>query len=295
MLLPRLEVRVTRTWYEWLSGFDRDARVVCMNHGYAALDDEAAGLKLAPEDEDNRYQLQLYDHVAGAIDWIGADAVEVSLGRGGGAAYIVRRYRPRSLVGVDVTARAVTFCRRQYALPGLRFTRGEAECLPFAGGSFDVVLNIEASVYYRAEQRFLGEVMRVLKPDGFFLCADMRRYEEIDAWRAGLAKTGFRLVSEEDITASVVRALALDAERRRRLIEEYVPRVLRPAYRAFAGSKGAGLARGSPSTGERVYLSFVLRRPRDAPGAGCSGGGDVADSTAGRLRWDEATPGPCAS
>ena len=53
-LLPNLDLRITRRWYEWISAADRDAKVVCMNHGYAALDAEAARLELAPEDEENR-------------------------------------------------------------------------------------------------------------------------------------------------------------------------------------------------------------------------------------------------
>jgi ubiquinone/menaquinone biosynthesis C-methylase UbiE len=53
------------------------------------------------------------------------------------------------------------------------FVHGDAQSLPFADESFDVVINIEASHGYPDFPRFLAEVARVLRPGGRFLYADV--------------------------------------------------------------------------------------------------------------------------
>jgi len=230
-----------------------------MNYGYSHLDHERP-IALEPAEEANRYPLQMYHHLAGSIEWEGRDALEVGSGRGGGASYVVRRFRPRSYVGLDLSRKAVDFCNAYYRRPGLSFREGNAEQLPFAEASFDIVLNVESSLYYPDISRFFAEVRRVLKPGGHFLYADMRYLEEVPAWRRQLQASGLELLSERDITANVARALALDAERKLRLIARHVPGLLRPFFRNFAGVSVPRVARGLPKKGERVYLNFLLRK-----------------------------------
>ena len=51
-------------------------------------------------------------------------------------------------------------------MTGLDFVHGDAESLPFSDGSFDAVINVEASHAYPRLTRFLEEVVRVLRPGG---------------------------------------------------------------------------------------------------------------------------------
>ena len=88
----------------------------------------------------------------------------------------------------------------------------------------------------------------------------MRRYEFINTWRSQLAASGLHLVSEEDITPNVVLALALDFRRKCRLINQHTPLFFRWIFREFAGMSGAGLAKGIPGLGDRVYYNFVLHK-----------------------------------
>lgn len=258
---PYLRQPIIRRWYEYISALDKDANMLLINYGYVDLDPDAKPLELSAEDEKCRYPIQLYHHVASAIDWVGQEALEVGSGRGGGAAYIKRRFKPESIIGIDITANAVDFCNRYYSIEGLSFARGDAESLQFDDNSFDVVINVESSMYYLNVERFFREVVRVLRPNGYFLYADMRYLEEIDTWRAQLRNTGLQLMEEEDITSNVVRALELDSERRRKLINQYVPKIFHGLFNEFAGMTGAGLAHGSPKAGERIYLNFVFRKP----------------------------------
>ena len=232
-----------------------------MNYGYSELSPEASRLQLSAEDERNRQSIQLYHHVAGAIDWHGLDALEVSCGRGGGSSYIRRYFKPRSIIGIDITANAIDFCHRNYSIEGLSFMRGDAESLQFAGNSVDVIVNIESSICYPNVERFYDEVVRVLKPNGFFLYADLRQEDEIDTWRAQLRTTGLELLKEENITPNVLEALDRDNERKQKLIDQYVPKFLHKPFNEFAGMKGSEFFYGSLKNGNKRYMSFVLRKP----------------------------------
>ena len=171
---PNIKSWLTRIQYELISTFDRDKNAIFMNFGYTAHHQGHEPIPLAKEEEIHRYPLQLYHHVARHIDWKNTDALEVSSGRGGGASFIMRYFKPRSYTGVDFSTRAVEFCRSHYKMDGLKFHHGNAEALTFPDNSFDVVVNVEASLYYPNITRFYEHVKRVLKPNGYFLYTDLR-------------------------------------------------------------------------------------------------------------------------
>src|SRR3546814_15593193 len=99
-------------------------------------------IDLLPGDEPDRYSIQLYHQTAAALDWTGLDGLAVGCGRGGGASYVARYLKPRSLVGLDIADRAIEFCPRRHAAPGLSFVSGDAQKLPFPAERFDVVLTV---------------------------------------------------------------------------------------------------------------------------------------------------------
>jgi ubiquinone/menaquinone biosynthesis C-methylase UbiE len=169
------------------------------------------------------------------------------------------------MVGVDFAANAVDFCNRRYRTEALSFVRGDAEDLPLADRSFDVVLNVESSHCYPSVGRFLREAARVLRPGGHLLFADMRHRADLGPLREAFRDAGLTILSEEEITADVLRALALDNDRKLGLIRREVPAVFRPLFRCFAGIKDTS-SYDSFRAGEWVYWRFVLRRDA-APGA----------------------------
>jgi len=119
-----------------------------MNLGYAPLDPDAERILLSDLDAINCHCIQMYHHVAGAIDLRGLDVLEVGSGRGGGASYIMRYLKPKSLTGIDISKKAVTFCNRHHRVEGLHFLHGDAEALPFDDNTFDAIVNIESSYGY---------------------------------------------------------------------------------------------------------------------------------------------------
>jgi ubiquinone/menaquinone biosynthesis C-methylase UbiE len=257
---PRTARTLFRLWYQLFVVIDRGRDVRFMNYGYVDLDPDARPLPLSEEDAPNRYCIQLYHHVAGAVDLTGKDVLEVGSGRGGGASWISRHLGPRSMTGVDFSDKAVAFSNHHYATDILSFRTGDALELPLPDASIDAVVNVESSHCYVSMERFLAEVRRVLRPGGWFLYTDHRPHDHVDAWRAQLAASGLEIVRETDITANVVRALELDSDRKERLIDEKIPRILRHQIEEFAATVGSQ-AYESFRTRDGIYLSFVLQKP----------------------------------
>jgi SAM-dependent methyltransferase len=201
-----------------------------MNYGYAPL-----GAELASSAEPEKYCLQLYRHLIGSAPVAGKRVVEVSCGRGGGAAHVASTFHPASYIGIDISEKNLALAAARFGDVGnLRFQQGNAEALPLPDASCDVVLTVEASHLYDSPDRFFLEARRVLAPDGVFLHVDL-------AWKdkdpPGMIRAaGFAVVAVEDITRNVLMALDLDSERREQIVMSF-PEAMRKDFRDWSGVK----------------------------------------------------------
>lgn len=190
--------------------------------------------------------------------------LEVSCGRGGGLnAFAAAAPGAFDVTGLDVAASAIAFCRSTYGeTDRMRFVEGSALDLPFPDGSFEILLNVEASNDYGDRPRFFAEVARVLKPDGLFLYTDSFRAAQADQMKAELASAGFK-AEFTDITANVAEACRLDSPRRRELIARQAPLIGRWMFgrqlENYAGVEGSGKYRQF-AEGRRAYLMTAATR-----------------------------------
>jgi ubiquinone/menaquinone biosynthesis C-methylase UbiE len=153
-LSPAVKRGLWRQWYQFLAGRYPMQDWTFMNYGYASLEQQADRLHLSAEDEPDRYFIQLYHHVASGVDVENVDVLEVGSGRGGGASYVARYLKPKTMLGVDFSEQAVDFSNRQHRAPGLSFARGDAESLPLDDANVDVVINVESSHCYGSMEAF---------------------------------------------------------------------------------------------------------------------------------------------
>lgn len=93
------------------------------------------------------------------------DVLDVASGEGYGTALLANV--ARSVVGVELDADAVAHACAVYAGDNLRFEQGNALALPLPDSSVDVVVSLETLEHVDDQERFLSEIIRVLRPDGF--------------------------------------------------------------------------------------------------------------------------------
>jgi SAM-dependent methyltransferase len=97
----------------------------------------------------------------------GKDVLDVACGAGYGSSYLAAE--AASVDGVDRSEEAIAYARSRYAAPNLRFRVGDALALEAADASYDVVVSFETVEHVPDPERFLGEVARVLRPEGAFV------------------------------------------------------------------------------------------------------------------------------
>lgn len=228
---------IWKLWYPYLTRRLRGEEVLFLN--YAFETDPPVGLALDAADEPNRACIQLYHHVATQVDLRGKRVLEVSCGHGGGASFLSRTLQPAAYVGLDLNPTGVRFCQKRHQVPGLSFVQGDAGALPFADGSFDAVVNVEASHCYPDFPRFLAEVARVLKPGGHFLYADFRFNQGLAEWERDLAAAPLRPVAMRLINPEVLRGMDFNSQRSLDLIVKHLPGWMHSLGRDFAGIQGS--------------------------------------------------------
>jgi ubiquinone/menaquinone biosynthesis C-methylase UbiE len=285
-LSPKLKGVLWRQAYQFVSKYYKKDDWKFMNYGYASIsdpNDPTEAVVLVTADEDNRFSIQLYHHVAESVDLKGLSVLEVGSGRGGGADYIKRYLKPKIMVGVDFSENAVAFCNHTYAVDGLSFGPGNANSLPFAENSFHAVINVESSHCYPSMPAVLRQVERVLYKRGYFLFADFRDREDIHILREQMYRSGLTPIREIDITANVLKALNQDDERKTVLMKSKMKETL--GLDKAGGRKTAWIketiythlvqwiseflgARGSQiynkfQRRDAVYVSFVLQKQTD--------------------------------
>ncbi len=115
-----------------------------------------------------RYQLEPYIFdFAQFADGAGRDVLEIGVGMGADHLQWALA-SPRSLTGVDLTPRAIEHCRARLDEHGLHsdLRVGDAEALPFAENSFDIVYSWGVLHHSPNTAQAIREVHRVLRPGG---------------------------------------------------------------------------------------------------------------------------------
>jgi ubiquinone/menaquinone biosynthesis C-methylase UbiE len=256
---PKIKRILWRWWYELMAKFYQKNDWKFMNYGYTDLTLISNPINLNPEDENNRYFIQLYHYVASAMDLRGKKVLEVGCGRGGGASYLGKYLQPREMIGIDFSGENIKLANQFYQIPNLVFRRGDAENLDFENDTFDGVINVESSHCYGSMEKFVQEVKRVLKPEGFFLWADLRPINEVENIQEIFNNCGLNIVKITDITSNVLEALELVNESKQLLIKNNVPAFAQNTFQEFAGVKDSKVYQGL-AKGKIIYLSYVFQK-----------------------------------
>lgn len=247
-----------RGWYGLLAWYvrRREADFCCMNWGY----DDGREL-VGPEFGVERYPLQLYHALVEHETLRDATLVDLSCGRGGGLAYLHRRFAPVRAIGIDFTPGNIAACRRSFAgRPGLSFEAGDALAPPLPRGSADLALSVEASHCYGDLDAFLDAAIALLRPGGRLLWTDYTTREGLADIDAAIARR-FELVEARDLTTEVLAGMAADGPRRKALVREHSARVLQPLLLHFAAADDTRETVQRFRTGAATYFMRRLAKP----------------------------------
>jgi ubiquinone/menaquinone biosynthesis C-methylase UbiE len=174
----------------------------------------------------------------------GAHALEVASGSGGPAVHLARRTNCR-VTGIDANPNGVAISAQAAARAGLgdrlSFHVGDAtRALPFAQGTFDALLCIDSMNHFPNRRHSLDEWHRVLRPGGRAVFTDpvlitgpVTNDELAQRSSIGLfvfvpkghneeliVKTGFKLVSQLDLTENAALVSRRWREARARFRDE---------------------------------------------------------------------------
>jgi len=109
----------------------------------------------------------------------GRDVLDVACGEGYGSVLLARH--ARRVTGADIAPAAVEHARVRYAaIDNLEFRVADCAALPFADASFDAVVSFETIEHIAAQEAFLDEVRRVLRPGGLFVLSCPNKTEYTD-------------------------------------------------------------------------------------------------------------------
>ena len=95
----------------------------------------------------------------------GKRVLDAGCGTGYGDLYLCRN-GAASVVGLDVSAKAIAYANRHYSHPNLRFELAGGSSLPHADASLDVVFSSNVIEHVADYRGYLDEIGRVLAPGG---------------------------------------------------------------------------------------------------------------------------------
>jgi ubiquinone/menaquinone biosynthesis C-methylase UbiE len=244
--------------YNKIASRDVSGKFVFMNYGYN--DDKEEHFQLNNQDESSRYYIQLYNHIIKDIDLCDKNIIEVGCGRGGGGSFLLRYKNPLSYTGIDLSAAAIEWCKRQYQFTNAHWVQGLANALPVNDNSVDVVLNVESSHCYPSMNGFLREVKRVLRASGYMAFCDIRRSSGIETLDNNINASGLRVLKRYEITSKVLNALDQISPTRDSQITSVFPPIFQKAVRDFAAVKDTAVY-NMLKNGQMQYLCYLLQKP----------------------------------
>jgi ubiquinone/menaquinone biosynthesis C-methylase UbiE len=110
----------------------------------------------------------------GAVDASPSDILDVGCGTGRLLEAAARRWGEARLVGIDLSPKMVAEARRKHEADArFTFTQADASALPVETATVDVVLSTMSFHHWADQALGIREVARVLRPDGYFVLADV--------------------------------------------------------------------------------------------------------------------------
>ncbi|MDX2444704.1 MAG: class I SAM-dependent methyltransferase [Bacteroidales bacterium] len=276
---------LSKTISHLTSGFSTDHYYKSMNEALKRLNKEYTMLHYPYHLEENdsflEAQKNLTDFCISKLSPInGKKILEIGCGNGVQAKYILDKYTPESMVGIDLNPTNIEIAKseaKRLEICNITFHIDDAQQLStIESESMDYIINIESAFHYPDKASFLREVFRVLKPGGTFLIADILtlhgrkmpfrkmwkkkmnlHHWPLETYNKELIKAKLHVVSFSDITNKVIHGFQnyrywLKSLKKKNFIEDLFIKI----YYSIHVELNMHLLRS-----RRQYCVFVGKRP----------------------------------
>jgi ubiquinone/menaquinone biosynthesis C-methylase UbiE len=166
-----------------------------MNHGYDPVSN------LLDKDFIMKREASLYLKLLENIDTNNKNILDVGCGRGGGVALYKKYFNFKNVYGCDITDVNIDYAKLKHK--DINFKVANAENLTYDKNTFDIITNVESMSLYIDQSKFLKNVIKLLKPDGLFICTDCS-YRTLETFYKN--KHLFKSIEVKDITDNVATA-----------------------------------------------------------------------------------------
>ncbi len=136
------------------------------------------GERFLPDCEREIWYEHFHRYTMAAAFAEGKQVLDAACGEGYGSHLLAQQ--AESVVGVDVSERAIQHANNHYQKSNLSFIQNNVLKMDFADNSFDLVVSFETLEHLVEHQELIVEFKRVLKPDGVILIStpDKKEYSD---------------------------------------------------------------------------------------------------------------------